>query len=319
MRFCIQANTHGIARRSATALPPRDAGREPMLSSPMTPIGVHSWKTASKAGSSCTSARYTARDRSARRAISSSQAGSGSVPGSTVAWMTAETVSSSERSASRRSENLAVMTSPCSVILIRPPTVPGGCARMKRSAGPPPRECEPPRPWKNRRSTRRLDGEIRELRLRGGDHPLAGEQPDVLAGIRVAEHHVLAPAAQLELTRVGLVAVQPGHRLGGLLERAATLEQREDVEARAGVAGPAVAGRGPEQPRAPGQPQRAQHVGRALGVREDERVDRPRPERGVPARDRVERGRGARLGAAVAGRKLLGEARLRQQLDALLG
>ena len=67
MRFCIQANTHGIARRSATAEPPRDAGREPMLSSPMTPIGVHSWKTASKAGSSCTSARYTARDRSARR------------------------------------------------------------------------------------------------------------------------------------------------------------------------------------------------------------------------------------------------------------
>ena len=165
----------------------------------------------------------------------------------------------------------------------------------------------------------RLAGEVREPRLRRGNHPLAGEQPDVLAGVRVAEHHVLAPPAQLELPRVGLVAVQPGHRLGGLLERAAPLEQREDVEAGAGAAGPAVAGRGPEQPRAPGQPQRAQHVGRALGVREDERVDRPGPERGVPARDPSNAAAAPRLGTAVARRTARRQACPRQQLDALLG
>ena len=79
MRFCIQANTHGIARRSATALPPRDAGREPMLSSPMTADRcATSWKTALE-GRVVVHERPVTRRATGPRGgpISSSQAGSG--------------------------------------------------------------------------------------------------------------------------------------------------------------------------------------------------------------------------------------------------
>ena len=40
-RFCVHANTHGIARRSASErVPPRRAGREPMFSSCSSSSGV---------------------------------------------------------------------------------------------------------------------------------------------------------------------------------------------------------------------------------------------------------------------------------------
>ena len=41
---------------------------------------------------------------------------------------------------------LPEMTSPCSVVLIRPETVPGGWARIASCVGPPPRPTVPPRP-----------------------------------------------------------------------------------------------------------------------------------------------------------------------------
>ena len=42
---------------------------------------------------------------------------------------------------------LPAITSPCSVIRMRPCTVPGGCARIAAKAEPPPRPTAPPRPW----------------------------------------------------------------------------------------------------------------------------------------------------------------------------
>lgn len=49
-----------------------------------------------------------------------------------LASMTAEVTSSMLRSAISGSPYFDEMTSPRSVILMRPPTVPGGCARMAR-------------------------------------------------------------------------------------------------------------------------------------------------------------------------------------------
>ena len=73
--------------------------------------------------------------------------------GSSVDTSTALPVSSSSRWAISGSENFADSTSPCSVIFIRPATVPGGWAWMARLAGPPPRPRAPPRPWKNTQRT----------------------------------------------------------------------------------------------------------------------------------------------------------------------
>ena len=58
MRFCIHANTHGIARNDSTALVPlRDGGREPMFSCESSAIGAISLKKRMNSGSSYTSAR----------------------------------------------------------------------------------------------------------------------------------------------------------------------------------------------------------------------------------------------------------------------
>jgi hypothetical protein len=43
----------------------------------------------------------------------------------------------------------AAITSPCSVMRMRPCTVPAGCARIAAKALPPPRPTAPPRPWNN--------------------------------------------------------------------------------------------------------------------------------------------------------------------------
>src|SRR5690349_21257158 len=51
-------------------------------------------------------------------------------------------------SAFSRDPYLAAMTSPCSVMRMRPCTVPAGCAWMAANDDPPPRPTAPPRPWK---------------------------------------------------------------------------------------------------------------------------------------------------------------------------
>ncbi len=44
-RFCAQANTQGMARRSASErAPKRRAGREPILSSEISSSGLAAWK-----------------------------------------------------------------------------------------------------------------------------------------------------------------------------------------------------------------------------------------------------------------------------------
>jgi hypothetical protein len=83
----------------------------------------------------------------------SSRSASGPEAGSSVETSTALPVSSSSRCAIAGSENFADSTSPCSVIFIRPATVPGGWAWIARLAGPPPRPSAPPRPWKNTQRT----------------------------------------------------------------------------------------------------------------------------------------------------------------------
>ena len=53
-RFCVHANTHGIARSASTPaeIPARDGGREPMFSRPSSEIGVICSKKRRKSSSS---------------------------------------------------------------------------------------------------------------------------------------------------------------------------------------------------------------------------------------------------------------------------
>src|SRR5690606_14676863 len=69
---------------------------------------------------------------------------------------TAPAASSVSRCAIGFVEYRLEMTSPCSVILIRPCTVLRGNARIALFVGPPPRPTAPPRPWKNMYGTPRL-------------------------------------------------------------------------------------------------------------------------------------------------------------------
>ena len=67
VRDCDQAKTHGIARSAArsgaAAVPPRAAGRDPMLNAESSPMGVAERKKSAKSTDSQTSSRY------ARRAV----------------------------------------------------------------------------------------------------------------------------------------------------------------------------------------------------------------------------------------------------------
>src|SRR3954466_16359971 len=68
-RFCVHANTHGIARSDARYSAPsgRREGREPMLSSASSSTGVNERKNGTRRESS-TSSRYAVRERSASAA-----------------------------------------------------------------------------------------------------------------------------------------------------------------------------------------------------------------------------------------------------------
>ena len=81
---------------------------------------------------------------------SRSAAGRSALRCSTVASMEAARVSSWLSRARRGRPYLSATTSPCSVILMVPSTVPQGCARIASAVGPPPRPTVPPRPWKKR-------------------------------------------------------------------------------------------------------------------------------------------------------------------------
>ena len=76
---------------------------------------------------------------------SRSAAGRSALRCRTVVSMEAARVSSR---LSRARPYLSATTSPCSVILMVPSTVPHGCAGIASAVGPPPRPTVPPRPWK---------------------------------------------------------------------------------------------------------------------------------------------------------------------------
>ena len=67
--------------------------------------------------------------------------------GSSVASSVADAIASRFAIAPSRVPYLPAITSPCSVMRMRAPTVPGGCARIAAKEEPPPRPTAPPRPW----------------------------------------------------------------------------------------------------------------------------------------------------------------------------
>ena len=115
-------------------------------------------------------------------------------PAPGVLTSTALPVSSSSRWAISGSENLAESTSPCSVIFMRPATVPGGCAWIARLAGPPPRP---------ERAAAAVEEDPRDVvapellgerDLGAVGRPARRDVARVLVGVRVADHHLLLVA-----------------------------------------------------------------------------------------------------------------------------
>ena len=95
--------------------------------------------------------------------------------------------------------------------------------------------------------------------------PLAGEEPAVLRGVRVAEHDLLAVRARRQLRGVHRLLVQRGHRRLRPVEILDGLEQRHKRQRRQlpdADPGPAH------------QHERGQNVGRALDHRDDHAPDR---------------------------------------------
>jgi len=147
-----------MARRSprpASDSVARRAGREPMLSRPITSTGVDARKYPTRSGSS-TRVRYASYADRDTSSMTPYQRSSTSGAWRDSRWAAdARTVADSASSRLRRASDgmpyLSEMTSPCSVILISPSRVRNGWARIAAPVGPPPRPTVPPRPW-NRRS-----------------------------------------------------------------------------------------------------------------------------------------------------------------------
>jgi len=126
---------------------------------------------------------------------------------------------------------LAAITSPCSVMRMRPFTVPGGCARIAAKLEPPPRPTAPPPPVEklHRRARPREHRRQRAARLMEAPH--RGEIAAVLVRIRIADHHFLMPARRRDRRRFG--QGEPfGHHVGRVFEIADRLEQRHDHDRR---------------------------------------------------------------------------------------
>ena len=100
------------------------------------------------------------------------------------------------------------------------------------SVRPPPRDGEPPRPWKSSSSSAVL-GRLRgEPLLRVVQRPLArATKPGVLARVRVAEHHRLAVALRAQRVAVGRAARTASAIVAGApLEVGERLEQRHEPQ-----------------------------------------------------------------------------------------
>ena len=124
------------------------------------------------------------------------------------------------------------MTSPCSVTLISPSSVPHGWARIASWVGPPPRPTVPPRPWKSRSRTPCRPATSRSARWARWISHCDVVMPGVLVGVGVAEHHLLHVAAQRDEPAVRRVAEQVVEHAPGLAQLVDGLEQRHEADPR---------------------------------------------------------------------------------------
>ena len=142
------AKIQGMARSdSMPAFGLRLAGREPMFMRPSSEAGVEAWKYWMNLGSLNTTPRYWSHDTLDMRAMTSRHSGRASVGGFSECSSVAAVYRSSVRKHISSVPNSASIISPWMVTRSRPLMVPGGCDRMARCDGPPPRPTVPPRPW----------------------------------------------------------------------------------------------------------------------------------------------------------------------------
>ena len=178
--------------------------------------------------------------------------------------------------------------------------VPGGCARMARLAGPPPRATVPPRPWNSVSWTPCSRQTLGDIFLRLIQRPVRRQVTAVFVAVRIADHDRLLAAAAGEVRAIHLQREQFGQdarRVGEIVER---LKQRRDVQA-AGAARPAR------------QQQDRQHIRRAVRHRDDEGPEQFTAVDLLRARQHTERGPrlgGLRRDAGIGGQLRRG---LRQQ------
>ena len=177
IRACVQENTHGIARKSSIA---RDARRLARARAELQPGDLVERRRLVEEGVQISVAvdelavrvaRTRAPSRPSRRRTARAARPRRPLPPSSVETSTALPVSSSSRWAISGTEYFAESTSPCSVIFMRPATVPGGWAWMATLAGPPPRPTAPPRPWKNTHETPSGGQRLGDLGLRAVGRP----------------------------------------------------------------------------------------------------------------------------------------------------
>src|SRR3990167_5598634 len=113
------------------------------------------------------------------------------------------------------------MTSPCSVILIRPSSVPRGWALIAWWGGPPPRPGGPPPPAAGGAAAPVEQLQRHAVLPRHGVQvpprlvqlPVGGHEPPILVGIGVTQLNLLVPSASLQVLPVGRVTIQHGHHL----------------------------------------------------------------------------------------------------------
>ena len=150
---------------------------------------------------------------------------------STVASSVAARVSSRFSRASAGSEYLSEMTSPCSVTLISPSSVPHGWARIASCVGPPPRPIGAAAAVEEPQPHAVAHRDVTQLALGPVDLPLGGRDARLLVRVGVAEHHLLHVPAQRDEAAVRRVDEQVVEDPAGLPQLAHGLEQRDEADA----------------------------------------------------------------------------------------
>ena len=130
--------------------------------------------------------------------------------------------------ASERTRYLSEMTSPCSVNLIRPLTVPAGWATIASCVGPPARHCHRGRGTSEAHAV--LAGDVDEVALGVVQPPPGDGDAAELRRVRVAEHHLLPVTPQPHQLTVGRAGEQAVEEVTGDGQRRRGLEQRREAD-----------------------------------------------------------------------------------------